>query len=89
MDAVLESDRAAHATVDSASLPWFGEDVIWRGQMGRQLNIAGRSGDELVVDVTTLRTISATDLGAVKKEKNRLLAFEAGAPAGGTHRTDR
>ena len=83
LDSILESERAVHATVDFASLPWSGDDPMWRGQMGRQLNIVGRSGDEFVVDVGTLRTLSAADLAtarsAVKKEKNRLLAFEGGA----------
>lgn len=82
LEQALGEGKAAHVTADFASLPWSGMPAMWRGQMGRQLNVVGRDDDGWVVDTGSLRRLDDKTMravrGAVKKEKHRLLTFEGG-----------
>lgn len=85
LDDALAAGRAAHLTVDAASLPWTGADKLWVGQMPMQLNVIGRKGDDYVVDAGGVSIVAPSVLAAaraaVKKEKHRLVTFAPGTAA--------
>ena len=82
LEETLAAGRVAQVTADYASLPWSGMAKEWRGQMGRQMNVVGRTEEGWVVDTGTLHVLDDKTMrevrGAVKKEKNRLLTFAPG-----------
>ncbi len=83
LDDALAAGKAAHVTVDAASLPWVGADQTWVGQMPMQLNVIGTLGADYVVDVGNARVLPRDVLtaarAAAKKEKHRLVTFSPGA----------
>jgi hypothetical protein len=84
LDDALGAGRAAHVTVDAASLAWSGADPTWVGRMPMQLNVIGTLGEDLVVDAGGARVVSRERLAAARaavgKEKPRLLTFAPDAP---------
>jgi hypothetical protein len=82
VDEALASGRAAHVTLDFASLPSSGAPAEWIGQAPRQANVVGSEEGRYLVDIGGPKVLDhevlARARAACRKEKHRSITFQPG-----------